>query len=197
MHGLINRAIELFVRDTYGQETWEDIARRAELSPPEFESMLEYPHSTTLTVLAKAAVLLGKREEEVLEDVGTYLVSHPTTGALRRLLRFSGADFTDFLHSLDDMPARARLAVPQLKLPTLEVEEHDGQVFLVTIGAAEPKGFSFGHMLLGLLRAMADDYGALVLLEHKGHRDDVETVEVRVLETAFARGRSFTLGAAG
>ena len=44
---------------------------------------------------------------------------------------------------------------------------------------------------------MADDYGALALLEHKGGNDGTETVEVQLLETAFASGRSFTLGATG
>ncbi|MGK7754295.1 MULTISPECIES: heme NO-binding domain-containing protein [unclassified Roseovarius] len=197
MHGLINRAMELFLRDTYGQEAWEEIARRAELAPPEFEAMLDYPDALTVDVLGQAAELLGKPEAEVLEDIGTYLVSHPTAEALRRLLRFSGADFTDFLYSLDDLPARARLAVPQLDLPPVTLTDHGGQKFSVTVGQHGTGGFGFGHVLLGLLRAMADDYGALVLLEYKGRSGRAETVEVQLLETAFASGRSFTLGAAG
>ncbi|QFT93786.1 Heme NO binding protein [Roseovarius sp. THAF9] len=197
MHGLINRAIELFLRDTYGQEAWEEIARRADLAPPEFEAMLDYPDAVTADVLAQAAQLLDKAEAEILEDIGTYLVSHPTAEALRRLLRFSGADFTDFLHSLDDLPARARLAVPQLELPPVALMDHGQQMFSVTVGKLGTADFAFGHFLLGLLRAMADDYGALVLLEHKGCRDGVETIDVQLLETAFATGRSFILGAAG
>lgn len=197
MHGLINRAIELFLRDTYGQEAWDEIARRADLAPPEFEAMLDYPDALTGDVLAQAAQLLDKAEAEILEDIGTYLVSHPTAEALRRLLRFSGADFTDFLHSLDDLPARARLAVPQLELPPVALVDHGRQMFSVTVGKRGTAGFAFGHVLLGLLRAMADDYGALVLLEHKGCRDGVETIDVQLLEAAFATGRSFVLGAAG
>ena len=42
---------------------------------------------------------------------------------------------------------------------------------------------------------MADDYGALVFLDYKGQRDGAEIVEIRVLETAFAEGREFELGA--
>ncbi len=197
MHGLINRALELFLRDTYGQETWEEIARRAQLAPPEFEPMLDYPDVLTRDVLEQAAQLLDKPETEVLEDIGTYLVSHPTAEALRRLLRFSGADFTDFLHSLDDLPARARLAVPQLDLPPISLTDRGGQTFWITIGRHGAQSIAFGHVLLGLLRAMADDYGALVMLEHKGSSDGTETVEVQLLETAFASGRSFTLGATG
>ncbi len=42
---------------------------------------------------------------------------------------------------------------------------------------------------------MADDYGALVLLDYKGARSDMEIVEIRLLEAAFADGRNFDLGA--
>lgn len=197
MHGLINRAMELFVRDTYGRATWGEIACRADLVPPEFEAMLTYPDAVTTAVLSAVSEVLGKPEEDVLEDIGTYLVSHPTAEALRRLLRFSGSDFVDFLHSLDDLPARARLAVSELDLPPIELREGGAQMFSVRVGAGDPCCFSFGHVLIGLLRAMADDYGALVFLEHTGRQSGVETVQIQLLETAFAEGRSFTLGAAG
>ena len=55
-------------------------------------------------------------------------------------------------------------------------------------------------MLIGVLRTLADDYGALVFLEHLGSETDaageiVETIEITLIETAFAAGRRFDLGA--
>ena len=94
MHGLVNRALELFLRDTYGQETWDEIARRARLVPPEFEAMLDYPDALTCDMLDRAAVVLDKPETEVLEDIGTFIVSHPNLEAIRRLLRFGGGGFS-------------------------------------------------------------------------------------------------------
>jgi hypothetical protein len=47
---------------------------------------------------------------------------------------------------------------------------------------------------MGVLRAMADDYGALVYLEHKGAPDGIETIEISLLEAEFAVGRGFELG---
>ncbi|WP_334312365.1 heme NO-binding domain-containing protein [Roseovarius sp. ZX-A-9] len=119
MHGLINRAIERFVRDTYGRDTWHHVMRLAGLEFTAFEAMLSYEEHTTLDVLAAAQDVLGRPVPDTLEDIGTYLVSHPKTEALRRLLRFGGSSFPEFLHSLDDLPARARLAVPDLELPQL------------------------------------------------------------------------------
>jgi hypothetical protein len=41
---------------------------------------------------------------------------------------------------------------------------------------------------------MADDYGALVLLDYQRCTGRVESVEISLVETRFAAGRDFTLG---
>ncbi|MCR9146543.1 MAG: heme NO-binding domain-containing protein [Rhodobacteraceae bacterium] len=194
MHGLINRAIEMFVRDTYGRKAWVALAVRCDLGSTEFEAMLTYDDAITPALLRGLAREQDKPVETLLEDIGTYLVSHPSAERVRRLLRFSGDDFTEFLRSLDDLPARARLAVPDLILPRLELREHNLQNFSLKVchGADIPP--VFGHVLVGLLRAMADDYGALVLLDHKGGSGGTEVICVNLLESAFAKGRSFALG---
>lgn len=194
MHGLINQAIERFARDTYGAALWEKLAQQLDLGFTEFEAMLRYEEDVTGQVLHALAAALDKSPDEVLEDIGTYLVSHPNSDALRRLLRFSGVDFVEFLHSLDDLPARARLAVPDLDVPLLELREHTTQDFSLTIHAPRTGSIRFGRVVMGLLRAMADDYGALVLLDYKGGREGVEIIEIKLLETAFAAGRAFQLG---
>lgn len=194
MHGLINQAIERFARDSYGAALWEKLAQQLDLGFSEFEAMLCYEEEVTGQVLHALAMALEKSPDEVLEDIGTYLVSHPNSDALRRLLRFSGVDFVEFLHSLDDLPARARLAVPDLDVPLLELREHTTQFFSLTIHAPRSGSIRFGHVIMGLLRAMADDYGALVLLDYKGGREGTEIIEIKLLETTFAAGRAFQLG---
>jgi len=194
MHGLINRAIERFVRDTYGRDVWGCVMRRAALDYTEFESMLTYEQHVTHDVLSAVAHVLERPLQDILEDIGTYLVSSPNVEALRRLLRFGGPTFTEFLHSLDDLPARARLAVPDLILPDLELREHgDGRFSALCRGQAP----GFGHVIVGLLRALADDYGALAVLEHKGGSDGLEIIEIRLLAVEHASGRSFDLGIGG
>lgn len=193
MHGLIFRTIQVFVQDTYGPETWADIAARTELDAPVFEAMFHYDPALRTQLLKAASQILGKPSDALLEDVGTYLVSNPKREALRRLMRFGGDDFIDFLQSLDDLPDRARLAVSDLHLPDLEVMDLDQGRFVLNVAPGLP---GFGHVLVGVLRAMADDYGALVVLEHEaGSPEAPETVRIEVIETAFAEGRFFALGA--
>lgn len=192
MHGLINRALQTFVCQTYGDDRWRDVAQTAELGFTEFESMLMYDDDLTVRVLAALCDGLGRPQAEVLEDLGTYLVSNPHVEALRRLLRFGGVTYVEFLHSLDDLPDRARLAVGDLHLPRMELREYAAGQFLLSCGPGLP---GFGWVMMGVLRTMADDYGALVLLEHDGMRDQAEVITITLIETAFAEGRSFELGA--
>ena len=193
MHGLMNRAIQCFVRDTYGAATWRDVAADADLGPHGFEAMLRYDDAVTWRVLDLVCARLGKPEDAVLEDLGTYLVSHPNVEPLRRLLRFGGVDFVDFLNSLDDLSGRARLAVPDLHLPPIEIDAECDERFRLRCRHERP---GFGHVMVGVLRAMADDYGTLAIIEHEGaSAQGEEVVVVHLMLTAFTAGRAFDLAA--
>lgn len=192
MHGLINRTIQGFVSDTYGETLWARVTLAAELGFSDFEAMLMYKDALTFEVLEAVSGALNKPLEEVLEDIGTYLVSHPNVEAVRRLLRFGGDDFVEFLYTLEDLPDWARLAVPDLVLPQLEVREHASACFTLTVKA--PRA-GYGHVLIGVLRTLADDYGALVLLDHGGGEGGVEVIAITLVEAGFAAGRDFELGA--
>ncbi len=193
MNGLINRAIQCFLRDGWGMAVWADTARAAGAPPRGFEPMLDYPPEVTERLLQAAAARLDRARDDLLEDLGTYLVSHPSRAAVRRLLRFGGTDFRDFLNSLEDLPARARLALPDLALPDLRLDPVGRDAFSLSIG---PGFAGAGAVALGLLRAMADDYGALVVLEPgmAGH-DGAAVLTIRLLDADHAEGRAFTLGA--
>ncbi|MCV2890218.1 heme NO-binding domain-containing protein [Ruegeria aquimaris] len=192
MHGLINKAIQSFVCNTYGKSRWIRVTEAAHLGFVEFEAMLVYDDEASRRVLDELCDELGRPKREVLEDLGTYLVSNPNTEALRRLLRFGGVSYVEFLHSLDDLPDRARLAVSDLVLPQLELTEAAGGRFTLACHGGLP---GFSYVLLGVLRAMADDYGALVMLEHAGEVGECEMIEITLIETDFAEGRIFELGA--
>ena len=190
MHGLINRALQCFLRDTYGEPLWRQLMTDLDLGFSEFEAVLFYEDTITQKVIDGACKALAKDRDEFLEDLGTYLVSHTNVEALRRLMRFGGVTFEDFLWSLDDLPDRAALAVPDLRIPKLVViPEAEGR-FLVRCANDYP---GFSHVLVGILRTMADDYGALVFIEHGGTQGDDEVVSVTLLESAFSEGRSFEL----
>lgn len=190
MHGLINRALQFFLSDTYGVEAWHKIAFAARIGHENFEALLSYDVSQTDAVLAAATDEIGSPRDDLLMDLGTYLIADKRTDGIRRLLRFGGDNFVEFMHSLDELPDRARLAVSDLELPKLELLEHSSFAYSLLV---THKYQGFGHVAVGLMRAMADDYGALAFFEFKGRRDGVETISIDVLDASFSKGRDFAL----
>jgi len=191
MHGLINRSLECFISTTYGTPVWQDVVRRAGLGFDRFEAMFEYDDTLTYAVLEAASTCLSKPREILLEDLGTYLVSNPANESLRRLLRFGGDSFVEFLHSLDDLQGRAKLAVPELELPRITLLGGRGSDSYRLICKGPPRGF--GRVMRGVLRAMADDYGALVLLEDINGEAGCEEIVITLVQSGFADGRDFRL----
>jgi Haem-NO-binding len=192
MHGLINKAVQCFACHTYGRDRWESVIEVAGLDFSDFEAMLMYEDDLNTRILDALRLELDRDLDEILEDVGAFLVSTPEVERLRRLLRFGGETYTEFLHSLDDLPDRARLAVADLNLPPMELREHTTARFSLTCGPGLP---GFGRVMMGVLRAMADDYGALAMLDYSGNREGCDVISVTLVESAFAEGRQFDLGA--
>ncbi|UWP91079.1 heme NO-binding domain-containing protein [Aliiroseovarius crassostreae] len=192
MHGLINRSFEVFLRGTYGNEFWREIVGELGLGFESFEPMFHYEASMSLEMVETAARKLGKSHETLLEDYGTFLIVDPRSSRVRRLLRFGGVNYTEFLNSLEDLPGRARLAVAELDMPEIEVDELSEGSYQVMIRHPVP---GFGHVILGALRALADDYGALALLDHNGRTGETEELMVYLLDVAHAEGRKFDLAA--
>ncbi|MCW1919730.1 heme NO-binding domain-containing protein [Rhodobacter sp. KR11] len=191
MLGLINRSFQFFVIDTWGVEAWETVASAIGLPFAGFEAMLSYDDSALDRVIDASSALLHRSRFSLMEDLGTYLVAHERQATVRRLLRFSGANFTDFLSSIEELPDRGRLVLPDLDLPGLALSDLGGGAFrlrcLSPISGA-------GHVIMGLLRAMADDYGALVLLEHLGVEGEEEVISIQIADLELYAARPFSLG---
>jgi Haem-NO-binding len=186
MDALMLRFLQGYVRDTFGPGVWQDVCRHAELTVETFEPMLRYDPGMADKVAAHAAAVLGRSVDAIWEDMGTHLVTSPGHEGVRRLLRFGGIGFADFLHSLEEMPGRARLAMPDLDLPEVTLNERAPDLF-------DLHCTSYLHgtlrVLSGLLTAMADDYGTLCLIENGGE----DRISIRILDSSHSEARPFDL----
>lgn len=189
MHGLVNRSIQSFLRETYGPALWARVAETAGAPAEGFEAMLSYQDALTDRLVEAAVEALGKPHDALLEDLGMFLVSFEP---LRRLLRFGGADYVAFLYSLDELPDRARLAVAEIGLPDLALTALGPASYALAIG---PGHAGFRPVLAGVLRAMADDYGAFALVDFDEGGRGAAAIRIELLEARFAQGRRFELAA--
>lgn len=181
MHGLLNNGLQCYVEDIFGSDVWEDTCLHAKLDFMNFEPTQQYEDHYTRKVIESLCSTLGRSKDEVLEDFGTYIVAEHHNSPVRRLLQFGGDTFEEFLHSLEDINDRATLAMPNLHLPQLWLAEQ-GTAHYTLHYRFEKEGF--GAVVLGVLRAMADAYRALVTVEHKPARAegiDKDSFEIRLL----------------
>ena len=188
MHGLILWIFEAFVRLTYGDQVWEKVLTDLDLHVQSVEPMFHYDVQIALSILRQLSIEQRRDRNSLLEDFGTFLVTDPRVERVRRLLRFGGVEYTDFLHSLEELKGRAHLAVPDLTLPDILVDEVSPHVFEVTCENS-PKGVPY--VLLGALRALADDYGSLAYLDVMSEREHSVVISVSLLERQHAEGREF------
>ena len=186
MDALLLRSLQGYVRDTFGVPRWQAVCRRAALTTETFEPMLRYDPGTADRVAHCAADVLGRPVETIWEDMGTYLVTNPGYEGVRRLLRFGGTTFADFLLSLEEMPGRARLALSELQLPEMTLTDLGPDRFEIRC-LSQVSGLP--RVLVGILTAMADDYGTLCLIE----AGEEARISVRILDSMHAEGRRFDL----
>jgi hypothetical protein len=186
MDALMLRFLQGYVRDTFGPGVWQAVCRHAELTVETFEPMLRYDPGMADKVAAHAAAVLGRSVDAIWEDMGTHLVTSPGHEGVRRLLRFGGIGFGDFLHSLEEMPGRARLAMPDLDLPEVTLNELAPDLFDLR---CQSHLHGTLRVLSGLLTAMADDYGTLCLIENVAE----DQISIRILDSAHSEARPFDL----
>lgn len=188
MYGLVNRSLQSFLRIHYGSRAWKQVADRIGVGEDGFETMLDYDDAITDDLISAACQDLGVPKDILLEDFGSYLV---TVEPLRRLLRFGGGDYWEFLFSLDEIRERGQIALPGLELPTMHLVQVLPTEFIVEIRG---RFTEWGPVIAGLLRALADDYGALAMIEVLSPSEGgAERVQVAILETDYADGRRFVL----
>jgi hypothetical protein len=164
MHDLVSRAVEKFLAE-------ESVPLQAVTGILPAGQMLR-----------DAALHLGKPVDELVEDLGAWLVRQDE---IWRLLRFCGRDFLDFLLRIEELPDRIRLITDDLDVPEIALSRSEDGLLWITLSGGPP---TWTALLGGLLRAMADDYGALCVITPRAGGLCID-----VSDSAFAAARTFHL----
>ncbi len=189
MHGLVHKGLECFITHSFGQALWLSLCASAG-QYREVDTLAIIDDKVTTALLFGAAKELDRPKKEILEDFGIFLMTSEHTPGLRRLMRFGGIDYPEFLSSLDDLLGRIKLTVPTLEAPSIEVHETSVDSYSIHVGP-QMKGFAF--VLMGVLIALADDYGVLAKINHVERNDEGDTLSVQIFDFGFDVGRGFSL----
>lgn len=175
MQLLVNKAIEDFLASNHAEILHaRDSAMHRHVAGQDW---LQDRH-----MLDWAAHQTGKPVEEMFEDFGAWLARQEST---RRLLRFSGRNFAEFVVRLEELPGRAHMVSENFAMPPISVRSGGMEMLQVTLPAGATR---WTALLAGMVRVMADDYGALGLISVEGH-----VISVQISDEEFADGRDFSL----
>lgn len=104
-----------------------------------------------------------------------------------------GENYVEFLQSLEDVHDRAKIALPDLDVPEFELDTKSETDFVLNYRFEK---LGLGAVFLGLLRGMADDYRALILIDHTPKRSgdmDVDQFEISLLHMGWPEVAQETL----
>jgi hypothetical protein len=97
MHGIVNRGLQLFLIEEYGEEFWRELAVSLDQESG-FEALLMYDDEVTRRLMTSVARRLNCTRAEIWEGFGAFLTRSEYTASFWALLRFGGRDFSSFFH---------------------------------------------------------------------------------------------------
>ncbi len=189
MHGMVHKGISVFVTESFGAAEWDGLCQvlGIDVDPASATQLNDFVATQILFNLAERT---NRPKREVMEDYGMFLMTADVTSGIRRLMRFGGADFVEYIDSLEELPGRIRLAIDDFVLPPLTVTQESDTKYKVWV---ETKMGAFTFVLIGMFRAMADDYGTLCEIKHDKRTEKGDMISIEIFDLGFDKGRDFSL----
>jgi hypothetical protein len=166
VYGMVNRAIEGMVSRDHGEETWREIARRAETDELVFVSNRSYDDAITYALVGAAAEVLGLPVRDVLFSFGRFWVLTTAREGYGALLDATGATLPAFLRGLPTFHTRVSLALPALRPPTFSVIDESETHVRLRYESERP---GLAPFVEGLLDGLAEHYGTQVRVVHEAN----------------------------
>ena len=188
MYGMVNDAVRTFIVKHHGEDAWAKICDDADVTTREFEQLLTYDDDITYRLVGAISKHLGADASAVLEVFGQYWPEYAKGTAVGNMIKFGGESFIDTLESLDEMHQRVKIAMPDLRPPSFELEAVDEQNYRLHY-FSEREGLA--PMVVGLLHGLAVQHEISIEVEHtekKGVSGDHDVFGIRVMANAAQAG---------
>ncbi len=168
MYGLVNKAIQDMVCDRFGEETWEEIKKKAQLDVDVFISMDGYPDDVTHRLVKAASEILAISSSEILQAFGEYWVLYTAKEGYGEMMDMAGENLPEFLQNLDSLHARLGLTFPQLQPPSFDCTEiEDDSLNLHYQSTRE----GLAAMVIGLVKGLGARFNTEVDIKQTSSRE--------------------------
>ena len=184
MYGLVNKGLEVMIRQQHGDDAWERICADAGVEADSFLEMDAYPDEVTYGLVGAACRRLGVEVDALLDRFGEHWIRFTAREGYGAVFELSGRDLPTLLASLDALHARVAVAFPHFVMPHFScTREGEGVLRL----RYESRREGLAPMVRGLLRGLGIHFGTPVVVEHVVRRADAGFDEFIVHHGAAAR----------
>jgi len=168
MYGLVNQALEDFVRRGFGDTAWQQIRETADISLEMFVSMDSYPDEMTFKLVVAATEVLNLDAARILEAFGEHWVLYTAQEGYGQMLSMFGSNLEEFLLNLDNLHSHVGLTFPALRPPSFQVERIDDGHGLLLHYRSERTGLA--PMVVGLLKGLGRRFSQDIEIRQTAHR---------------------------
>ena len=186
MYGLVNQALEDYVRRGYGEGCWKRISSRAGIDLDMFVSMDSYPDEITYRLVHSASEVLGLPAWQVLEAFGEHWVLYTAQEGYGEMLSMFGSDLRQFLGNLDNLHSHVAMSFPDLRPPSFQMEPIEGRNAVLLHYRSEREGLA--PMVVGLLRGLGKRFSQAIAVRHVERQaaDDHDVFQIDFMGAAPA-----------
>lgn len=168
MYGLVNQALEDFVRRGYGDAAWTKIRDNAGVNLDMFVSMDSYPDEVTYKLVGAATEALSLDASHILEAFGEHWVLYTAQAGYGEMLGMFGTDLRSFLDNLDNLHSHVAMSFPALRPPSFAVEQIEGDPGLLLHYRSERAGLA--PMVIGLLKGLGKRFSQEISVRQTAQR---------------------------
>ena len=168
MYGFIHKGLFAYLRHLGGPEL---VARVRADSVDEDESVVSlerYDDGRTARLVRRTCEILGRGEDELLQDFGRYWINFVHGDGYGPVLATAGYRLFDILDNLDNLHSRLESAFPGSIMPSFATV-HLGPDELELTYRSDREGFEW--FLIGIIHGIARHLGNEVRVELVGEQD--------------------------
>lgn len=159
MYGMLLESVQYYLTEKYGEEIWEKIRERAEISDHLFITHKRYSESFMKKIADAAEEVLGEETDMVSDDFmqyfGACFVKFFSHYGYDRIIRVSGRYLRDFLIGIDNLHEHMRFGYPKMSSPSFFCEEETSSGLTLHY-ISKRKGFMY--YVIGQVKEIASSF---------------------------------------
>nr|BAK23251.1 soluble guanylyl cyclase beta-1 subunit [Gryllus bimaculatus] len=184
MYGFVNYALELLVLKTFGEETWEQIKKSADVNMEgQFLVRQIYEDEITYNLINSAVNVLKIPANTILELFGKMFFEFCQDSGYDKILQVLGATPRDFLQNLDALHDHLGTLYPGMRAPSFRCTERPDDGALVLHYYSDRPGLE--HIVIGIVKTVASKlHGTEVEVEILRTKAECDHVQFLITERA-------------